>query len=108
MRKLNQAVLTALKTHFSCTYMIGTLGNFLWVVRTVVLQHLLSIHLRSDDAINLHYLTNSGFPFYDKPMRIAYSRADSDMIAKMKGTFTERPKKALADKKKGKKGKVSS
>lgn len=46
-----------------------------------------------------------GFPFYDKPMRIAYSRIDSDMIAKMKGTFTERPKKALADKKKGKKGK---
>jgi len=49
-----------------------------------------------------------GFPFYDKPMRIAYSRADSDMIAKMKGTFTERPKKALADKKKGKKGKAGA
>ena len=28
-----------------------------------------------------------GFPFYDKPMRINYSKADSDMIAKMKGTF---------------------
>merc|ERR1711935_766769 len=35
-----------------------------------------------------------GFPFYDKPMRIAFSRMDSDVIAKMKGTFTERPKKA--------------
>merc|ERR1712106_925184 len=35
-----------------------------------------------------------GFPFYDKPMRIAFSRADSDLIAKMKGTFSERPKKA--------------
>ncbi|XP_051173675.1 U1 small nuclear ribonucleoprotein A [Leptopilina boulardi] len=34
-----------------------------------------------------------GFPFYDKPMRIQYSKQDSDMIAKMKGTFAERPKK---------------
>ncbi|KAG4072593.1 hypothetical protein HA402_004682 [Bradysia odoriphaga] len=37
--------------------------------------------------------TMQGFPFYDKPMRIAYSKMDSDMIAKMKGTFKERPKK---------------
>ncbi|RZF44250.1 hypothetical protein LSTR_LSTR003890 [Laodelphax striatellus] len=35
-----------------------------------------------------------GFPFYDKPMRIQYSKVDSDVIAKMKGTFAERPKKA--------------
>ena len=28
-----------------------------------------------------------GFPFYDKPMRIAYSKGDSDIIAKMKGTY---------------------
>lgn len=34
-----------------------------------------------------------GFPFYDKPMRIQYAKQDSDMIAKMKGTFAERPKK---------------
>lgn len=34
-----------------------------------------------------------GFPFYDKPMRIQYAKKDSDMIAKMKGTFVERPKK---------------
>lgn len=34
-----------------------------------------------------------GFPFYDKPMRIQYSKRDSDIIAKMKGTFVERPKK---------------
>ncbi|CAG0899149.1 unnamed protein product [Darwinula stevensoni] len=33
-----------------------------------------------------------GFPFYDKPMRIQYSRSDSDVISKMKGTFVERPK----------------
>ncbi|KAJ4449802.1 U1 small nuclear ribonucleoprotein A-like [Periplaneta americana] len=35
-----------------------------------------------------------GFPFYDKPMRIQYAKVDSDLIAKMKGTFSERPKKA--------------
>ncbi|XP_064634549.1 U1 small nuclear ribonucleoprotein A-like [Lineus longissimus] len=34
-----------------------------------------------------------GFPFYDKPMRISYSKVDSDLIARMKGTFVERPKK---------------
>jgi U2 small nuclear ribonucleoprotein B'' len=34
-----------------------------------------------------------GFPFYDKPMRIQYSRTDSDLVAKMKGTYVERPKK---------------
>ncbi|KAJ0178499.1 hypothetical protein K1T71_006322 [Dendrolimus kikuchii] len=34
-----------------------------------------------------------GFPFYDKPMRIQYSKSDSDVIAKLKGTFHERPKR---------------
>ncbi|XP_066599665.1 U1 small nuclear ribonucleoprotein A [Prorops nasuta] len=34
-----------------------------------------------------------GFPFYDKPMRIQYAKTDSDLIAKIKGTFAERPKK---------------
>ncbi|XP_046968628.1 U1 small nuclear ribonucleoprotein A [Vanessa cardui] len=34
-----------------------------------------------------------GFPFYDKPMRIQYSKLDSDVIAKIKGTFQERPKR---------------
>lgn len=34
-----------------------------------------------------------GFPFYDKPMRIQYSKSDSDIIAKMKGTFVERDRK---------------
>jgi len=33
-----------------------------------------------------------GFPFYDKPMRIQYAKADSDAIARAKGTFVERPK----------------
>ncbi|KAE8585660.1 hypothetical protein XENTR_v10021395 [Xenopus tropicalis] len=34
-----------------------------------------------------------GFPFYDKPMRIQYSKSDSDIIAKMKGTYVERDRK---------------
>lgn len=35
-----------------------------------------------------------GFPFYDKPMRIQYSKTDSDVIAKMKGTYVDKPKVA--------------
>jgi RNA recognition motif-containing protein len=34
-----------------------------------------------------------GFPFYDKPMRIAYARDQSDLIAKRLGTYVERPKR---------------
>ncbi|KAJ9579956.1 hypothetical protein L9F63_004429 [Diploptera punctata] len=34
-----------------------------------------------------------GFPFYDKPMRIQFSKTDSDIISKMKGTYVEKPKK---------------
>ncbi|XP_034489854.1 U1 small nuclear ribonucleoprotein A isoform X2 [Drosophila innubila] len=37
--------------------------------------------------------TMQGFPFYDKPMRIGYSKTDSDIVAKLKGTYKERPKK---------------
>ncbi|CAA9998019.1 unnamed protein product [Nesidiocoris tenuis] len=36
------------------------------------------------------------FPFYEKHMRIAYAKVDSDLIAKLKGTFVERPKKTKA------------
>ncbi|PSN29959.1 U2 small nuclear ribonucleoprotein B'' [Blattella germanica] len=38
-----------------------------------------------------------GFPFYDKPMRIQYAKVDSDIIAKMKGTYQQRPKKMKQD-----------
>ncbi|XP_076353029.1 U1 small nuclear ribonucleoprotein A snf isoform X2 [Tachypleus tridentatus] len=45
-----------------------------------------------------------GFPFYDKPMRIQYAKTDSEIIAKMKGTYVERPKKPKeTEVKKGKK-----
>lgn len=33
-----------------------------------------------------------GFPFYEKPMRIQYAKTESDCIAKMKGTYVERPR----------------
>jgi len=46
-----------------------------------------------------------GFPFYDKPMRINYAKSDSDLIAKMKGTFAERPKRPKDDARKKKKSK---
>ena len=35
----------------------------------------------------------SGFPFYDKPMRLDFARGDSGIIAKMNGTFVERPRR---------------
>uniref|UniRef100_A0A8C5MBP0 Small nuclear ribonucleoprotein polypeptide B2 n=1 Tax=Leptobrachium leishanense TaxID=445787 RepID=A0A8C5MBP0_9ANUR len=41
-----------------------------------------------------------GFPFYSKPMRIQYAKSDSDLVAKMRGTFGDKDKKK--EKKKGK------
>merc|ERR1719222_1556302 len=38
-----------------------------------------------------------GFPFYDKPMRLDFARGDSDIIAKMKGTFVERPRRPTGE-----------
>ncbi|XP_037790280.1 U1 small nuclear ribonucleoprotein A-like [Penaeus monodon] len=46
-----------------------------------------------------------GFPFYDKPMKIAYAKTDSDLIAKQKGTYKERGSKRKEEDKKKKKGK---
>ncbi|CAH8596845.1 unnamed protein product [Schistosoma margrebowiei] len=34
------------------------------------------------------------FPLYEKPMRIHFAKVDSDVIAKRKGTFVQRPKAA--------------
>lgn len=34
-----------------------------------------------------------GFPFYDKPMRIAYAKSKSDAVAKIDGTYVEKKKK---------------
>ncbi|XP_074552648.1 U2 small nuclear ribonucleoprotein B'' [Halichoeres trimaculatus] len=39
-----------------------------------------------------------GFPFYNKPMRIQYAKTDSEVIAKIKGTYGDKEKKK--DKKK--------
>lgn len=44
-------------------------------------------------SANVAIRSMQGFPFYDKPMRIQYSKTDSDVIAKIKGTFQERPKR---------------
>ncbi|CAK6981487.1 U2 small nuclear ribonucleoprotein B'' [Scomber scombrus] len=41
-----------------------------------------------------------GFPFYNKPMRIQYAKTDSEVIAKVKGTYGDKEKKKK-DKKKG-------
>merc|ERR1719428_697954 len=36
-----------------------------------------------------------GFPFYNKPMRIAFAKTKSDVVAKADGTYVERPKKIV-------------
>ena len=38
-----------------------------------------------------------GFPFYDKPMKIAFAKTDSDLVARAKGTFQERAKLPHSD-----------
>lgn len=40
-----------------------------------------------------------GFPFYNKPMRIQYAKTDSEMVSKMKGTFSDKEKKKEKKKK---------
>ncbi|GAB5358194.1 hypothetical protein AAMO2058_000437200 [Amorphochlora amoebiformis] len=44
-----------------------------------------------------------GFNFYDKPMRVAFSKIKSDIIAKRDGTFIPRPQKPSKRRKKDKK-----
>ncbi|XP_057439265.1 U1 small nuclear ribonucleoprotein A [Lotus japonicus] len=46
-----------------------------------------------------------GFPFYDKPMRIQYAKAKSDIIAKADGTFVPREKRKRHEDKGNKKRK---
>merc|ERR1740139_107169 len=47
-----------------------------------------------------------GFPFYNKQMRINYSKTKSDVVSKGDGTYVERPKKIVKreDLRKGKTG----
>ncbi|KAI3353600.1 hypothetical protein L3Q82_020117 [Scortum barcoo] len=40
-----------------------------------------------------------GFPFYNKPMRIQYAKTDSEVIAKVKGTYGDKDKKKEKKKK---------
>lgn len=47
--------------------------------------------------------TMQGFPFYDKQMRIAYAKSESDVISKAKGTWQERPKRPKEKKSEDKK-----
>ena len=40
---------------------------------------------------------SAGFPFYDKPMRLDFAKQDSDIIAKMNGSFVERPRRPTGE-----------
>merc|ERR1719410_2634463 len=52
------------------------------------------IFKESSSATNA-FKSLQGFPFYNKPMRINYSRTKSDVVAKADGTYVERPKKIV-------------
>ncbi|PSC73755.1 U1 small nuclear ribonucleo A [Micractinium conductrix] len=54
---------------------------------------------KAEDAARAMELMQ-GFPFQDKPLRIALAKTKSDTIAKLDGTFRERPK--VEQQKKGK------
>ncbi|KAK9909482.1 hypothetical protein WJX75_002960 [Coccomyxa subellipsoidea] len=43
----------------------------------------------ADDAIR----SMQGFPFFEKPIRLAYAKGESDAVAKINGTFMEKDKK---------------
>jgi len=45
-----------------------------------------------------------GFMFYGKPMRVAYSKNKSDVVAKIDGTYKPRPKRKPEEKAQSKKG----
>jgi len=45
----------------------------------------------------------NNFLFYDKPMKVTFARAKSDLISKLQGTYTEREKRPRTERKKDKK-----
>ena len=48
-------------------------------------------------VVRISWSLSAGFPFYDKPMRLDFAKQDSDIIAKMNGTFVERPRRPTGE-----------
>lgn len=51
------------------------------------------IIFRDIDSASKALRTMQGFPFFDKPLRIQFSRTEADSITKKQGTFVQRPAK---------------
>eukprot|EP00117_Sycon_ciliatum_P037042 scpid100471/ scgid5511/ U1 small nuclear ribonucleoprotein A len=49
-----------------------------------------------------------GFPLFEKSMRIAYAKSKSDAIAKIEGTYVERPKVTKGEKRKAEEQAIQS
>ena len=64
-------------------------GNILEIValKTLKMRGQAFVVFKDITAASTAVKSMQGFPFYDKPMRIAFSKTDSDAIAKMKGTY---------------------
>jgi len=85
-------------------------GNILEIValKTLKMRGQAFVVFKDITAASTAVKSMQGFPFYDKPMRIAFAKTDSDAIAKMKGTYMERPKRPAGESKaKAKKKKVA-
>jgi len=82
-------------------------GNILEIValKTLKMRGQAFVVFKDITAASTAVKSMQGFPFYDKPMRIAFAKTDSDAIAKMKGTYQERPKRPAGEKKAGMGGK---
>jgi len=85
-------------------------GNILEIValKTLKMRGQAFVVFKDITAASTAVKSMQGFPFYDKPMRIAFAKTDSDAIAKMKGTYMERPKRPAGESKaKAKKKKMA-
>jgi RNA recognition motif-containing protein len=51
------------------------------------------IIFESVDSASKALTSMQSFPLYEKPLRIQFAKSDSDIIARRKGTFQERPKR---------------
>ncbi|ESN91088.1 hypothetical protein HELRODRAFT_186191 [Helobdella robusta] len=86
-------------------------GHILDIVamKTMKMRGQAFIIFKEISSANVAMRALNGYPFYDKPMRIQYSKKESEVISRMRGTFVEkggkkkRPEDEEANKQKKKK-----
>lgn len=101
--------LLELKTSLhACFSQFGEILDII-AIKTVKMRGQAFIIFKDITSATNAFQSMQGFPFYDRPMRIAYARTESDVIARIKGTYVERPKSNRSEEpKKRKKDKSGS